>query len=110
VTFVCVLCTLRTHISRSIQFATSLTTVYGRSLKALATIRGLIDAGTPTAGIVWAFPERATCTDWCAGDETVRQRVAKVAERFGIRVVPMTEVRSASALVNLICVLSCVAP
>jgi hypothetical protein len=62
--------------------------VFGSSLRALTTIRGLLDLGVAPAAVRWAHPRSEGDAAWCAGDEAVHDRVSRALQTLGVRVYP----------------------
>lgn len=64
------------------------TLVYGATLSALTTIRGLLDSGVPPTSIIWAHPEIEDSAKWCREDRAVHDRVLKALQVLEIKVYP----------------------
>jgi NADH dehydrogenase FAD-containing subunit len=64
--------------------------VYGNTLQALTTIRGLLDNEVAASWISWAFPNKGDSPMWCNNDQEVNQRVCTELIRLGVKILPHT--------------------
>lgn len=68
--------------------------VYGHTLNAITTIRGLLDLGVPASSIVWIHRHSSNQSAWCDHDKIIHEKITKSMSRLGVKTLPNYKIAS----------------